>query len=252
MPDLYAATVIVPTASELPEALQAVQQAFPGAEQKVRPAGDPTKFIYDDVHVFAQLGEVAAAAAPAIAWRAFEIQIRTGLQFAWWRATHDTVYKGRTTRKLIRLSSQARAALELLDSILADLRHSAEHLHPDQPVVPDDLLRERLLGLAERWPAAERPRDGVRFARSVEKLVVAAGIDPVACGRMLDGARGRGLRRTRGLAPLQVLCALVVEERGIEVCTEGLPAGERLLVTQELVGACPVFGDLPEERVATV
>ena len=97
MDDLWAATVIVPTLAEVPAATAGILALFTG-QQKPRRSWDARSFPYDDVHVIATLGSKVApsVAGPEVRGRRFEVQVHTGLQYAWWRATHATLYKGGT------------------------------------------------------------------------------------------------------------------------------------------------------------
>src|SRR5205085_494883 len=126
MHDLYGTTVVVPTTAQIPDAVEAISAEFPGATKVARRRPRAETFMYDDTHVLAQLGSRAAGLNDAIKHRKFEIQVKSGLQYAWWRATHDVLYKGaERSWRLSRVAGQIRAALELLDTQLGNLRGSA-------------------------------------------------------------------------------------------------------------------------------
>lgn len=250
MKDLYAATIVVPTRAELADAIARVSDEFPGSDVQVRTTGDPTRFVYDDIHIIAQLGAHASGLGAALAERRFEVQVRTGLQFAWWRATHDAVYKGRRSRRLIRISSQTRASLELLDLVLADLRHSADQLQPSE-LDPADIRRERVEGLLSRWDPARHPEDVTRFCLSVQEILDAANLDARACGELLDAVSGRRLVRQVDIAPFQAVVGAVAEAKGLSFL-EHLEISRRILLTDELRVACPVLVGAPARRIARV
>ncbi len=172
MHDLYAATVVVPTPTELKDAVDAIKDAF-DRDLVTRTTSDPETFAYDNIHLHVTLGNKAPGLPPLLRDRVFEVQVRTGLQYAWWRATHDTVYKGGDqTWRLARVASQARASLELTDALLADLRKAAKML-ADTKTEEDRAFRATLKWLNATWPEARRPNDVLRFFRAVRELAKA-------------------------------------------------------------------------------
>ncbi len=247
MRDLYAGTIVVPTRQELSGAIEALLDDMPESSVLERTAGDPSSFVYDDLHVAVRLGRHAAALGD-LGQREFEVQVRTGLQFAWWRATHDAVYKGKRSRNLVRVTSQARASLEMLDLVLADLPGAAVQLQATGPD-PHDVRRDRTAGLLVRWEEARRPRDVVRFCDSVNEVAAAAGLDARWCGVLLDSSGGRRLVSQLDVAPFQAVLAMLVETKGPGFIDE-LPKDRRLLVTDELRTACPALSGVPVGRLA--
>lgn len=248
MRDLYAATVVVPTRREIPEAVAAVEAAFPGARLQNRRVGDADTFIYDDVHVLATLGDRVSVTQPGIADLTFEVQVRTGLQFAWWRATHDVLYKGQPgSWQLRRVAAQARAALELLDTTLADLTATASLT--DSPNDERDADAERRAKWVDTWSEPQRPANRVRFAESTATLLDAAGVGLEDAERLLRSDRGQALRATIEITPVQVVLALLVETCGID-WMKSLPGPVRVLVTTELEEAAPAAADIENRHRA--
>lgn len=243
MEDVYATTVVVPTRSELHEAAQAVQVEYPDSMIKIRRRADPRSFQYDDMHIYASLGRTAPGIEPAIRHRPFEIQIRTGLQYSWWRATHGVLYKGNVKDwRLERVASQARGTLDLVDGVLADLPAAAELLERQA----DDADAEfgQIVGWLEKWPEGDRPVDRKRFVDSVSVWLEQAGVALDEIEAALDSQRGQALITEEGVTAVQVVQVLAADDVG----PEALVADERrVLVTDELVAVAPDFGLLPEE-----
>jgi hypothetical protein len=245
MDDLWAALVVVPTAAEVPAAAAQVLQLFDGVQKPSR-RRDAQAFPYDDVHVIAALGSKVsqAVASPEVLNRRFEVQIHTGLQYAWWRATHDTVYKGGSRDwRTVRAASQARASLELLDAVLADL-HGAGQLQsalPGPEAEPDTLLPEKWLDL---WRPEDRPRDVLRFCDTVMRLIRACGLSPEELQQYLRGDSARDLIGQRDLTPGQAVTLATARLVGADFRGRLKRAGVRVLVTPEMAQWPPDLSDL--------
>lgn len=236
--DIYAATVVVPTLREIPDAVGAVKAAFPDSEEKLRRRGKAETFEYDDVHVIAQLGDTAAGLNEGLRARKFEIQIRTGLQFAWWRATHDVVYKGdQKSWRVQRLASQARASLELLDAVLADLRGAATILSDIED--DDDPEFRSAVELLDLWSAHRRPTNLSRFVVAVMQLSKSAGVELAGVQQLLSSDAAAPFIADERITPFQAVFAALAEHVGPTVLADALPEGTRVLVTDELVQMAP-------------
>jgi hypothetical protein len=252
MSDLYAAVIVVPTRAEVSAATKLLEGEFPGAKTRVRARGDARTFVYDDVHVFAQLGKYAVGQASSIRNRIFEIQVHTGLQFAWWRATHDALYKGAVRNwRLERVASQVRGNLEMLDGVLADLEKGADLLLEARET---DLDRDfdYVMNWLQRWPQDRRPEDRIRFYETVRDLVDAARLELAAAGSLLDGAYGRSLVDNEDVTPVQAVTAAVVEVRGLAPVLRRPHNRRWVLVTEELKVACPPLAKVPAARRARI
>jgi ppGpp synthetase/RelA/SpoT-type nucleotidyltranferase len=246
MNDLYAATVVVPTPKEVGLAVKAIRASLPAARRSRRRAGQANTFDYDDVHVIASLGAEAEAFSPGLRGRKFEVQIHTGLQFAWWRATHDLVYKGsERSWQLIRMASQIRASLELLDATLSDLRGAANLLPPGRD--PDDEKYKQLIKLLDKWPNEQRPDDALRFASSAMELATSSGLSLSQMEGMLEDR----LLNAPGTTPFQAMLGSVVSARGV-AALDDLKGRRYVLVTEEFEEACPEICSLPVSRRATL
>jgi ppGpp synthetase/RelA/SpoT-type nucleotidyltranferase len=249
MQDMYAATIVVPTRGELDAATRAVQASLPDSRVVRRRLGDPATFVYDDVHIIARLGTAATGLSPGLREREFEVQIRTGLQYAWWRATHKVIYKGGRTWPLVRTASQVRASLELLDTVLANLRETARLQQVEAD--PADAELERLACWLERWDEGRRPADAPRFATAASDLMSAAGTTADEVERLLAEERGADLIADEHIAPLQAVLALLVEAHGAALA-EALPRRRYVLVTEELIRVSPATRGIAQARRATL
>jgi hypothetical protein len=234
MQDLWAAIVVVPTTAEVAAAIKGLLATFEGTE-KPRRSTDAQAFPYDDVHVIAQLGNKVsrAVAGDEVRHRRFEVQVHTGLEYAWWRATHDTLYKGgRRDWQTVRVASQARASLELLDAVLGDL-HGAGQLQMDRPpeADPDNLEPAAWL---ELWRPSDRPHDILRFCETVVGLAGACGLRLADIEAYLHSDEARPLVGERDLTPTQVVVLAVAALVGASLPDRLRKAGRRVLITPEM------------------
>ena len=243
--DLYATMVVVPTAAHIDLAVAAVLDSFDGTV-KQRPPRPPDSFPYDDVHIHAYLGTKVSPPAmlEVVRLRVFEIQVRTGLQYAWWRATHDTTYKGAIKDPATqRLAGQTRATLELLDSLLADIPKAAELQligYADEPAPTPPSANWLQL-----WAEDRRPDDVGRFCETIDAILSAADVDAEMVGSALTDGTHDVLLNSDQLTPTQAI-VVVVDELAAPGWTERLAlVGRRLMVTAEMLAVRPELDQVP-------
>ncbi|MGI5252499.1 hypothetical protein [Actinacidiphila glaucinigra] len=120
--DLYACTIVVPTAGHEPGVLRKLDACFNRINIRSRGTAKkaPEVFRFDTTRYYAQLPESAAEErAPGIERVTFEVQIATVFEYAWSTVTHDLVYKGdRVDWKKQRLAAQLKAAVEQIEMII--------------------------------------------------------------------------------------------------------------------------------------
>lgn len=248
MNDLYAAMLVVPTQKHVPAASDAVLRFF---NAQVRPgrAIDVSSFVYDDVHIIATLrGKVSPRAVPhpAVLDRPFEIQVHTGVQYAWWRATHDDIYKGSSSAgsswAAKRASGQARASLELIDGVLADFEAAARlQKNVREEEDPGAIMR----GWLEHWPKRRRPADEVRFATTARAVARAAQVELDAIAQRFAVGELDRFVAAPDLTPIQVILIACHLIGGDAIFSSLLAADQHLLVTDELLAAYPKLSLLP-------
>jgi Region found in RelA / SpoT proteins len=249
MNDLYAAMIVVPTQKHVAAASDAILTSFSGEVRPARPI-EASSFVYDDVHITATLrGKISPRAVPhpAVLDRPFEIQIHTGVQYAWWRATHDDIYKGSSAAghswAAKRASGQARASLELVDGVMADFEAAAGL----QRVMGsrDEDAGESARAWLQNWPRSKRPADEVRFASTAVAVTTAAAVDRDSVTQRLTAGELAEFISNPSLTPIQVIliaCHLVA---GPSMFSNFASAQQRVLVTGELLAAYPAFSAFP-------
>jgi len=252
MNDLYAAMLVVPTQKHVAPASDAILRSFSGQIRPARPV-EASSFVYDDIHIIATLrGKISPRAVPhpAVLDRPFEIQIHTGVQYAWWRATHDDIYKGSSpvgrSWAAKRASGQARASLELVDGVLADFE-AAARLQKTMSSY-DDEAGEGVRAWLQYWPRSRRPADEIRFASTAAAIAVAAGVDQDSITQKLAVGDLEPFIAAAELTPIQVVliaCHLIA---GRAMFPNLAAAQQRVLITGELLAAYPALSALPYEQ----
>lgn len=245
--DLYATTVVVPTQGEIDAALVLLREAF---ETETKPARTTSadSFLYDDVHLVAWLGDRVSPRGvhPSVLNMKFEIQVKTGLQFAWWRATHDQIYKSPNSAShqwaVQRASGQAKAALELLDAVLSDLPRAGALQRPAP--FPDEYRNDPEQWLA-LWRPADRPIDVHRFCMTTMKWVDACALIPTDVLEELEKDAYRELISDRSVTPSQVILVCLHSLLGNALADRLQSAGIKVLVTPELLRRFPDLEMLP-------
>lgn len=180
--DLYACSIIVPNLlaesqviSDLEGALGVMSKKLRGSTKK-----SPEVFRFDSTRLTCRLrpGPLEDATAP-IYQRAFEVQIRTVLEYAWTQATHKLVYKGDSVDwSRARLASQLKAMVEQMDSMILGFEGLAVHITVSPwPVLEAHAKIEGLcksLIAGGSLPSESAPADWTRFASNVFELLRAS------------------------------------------------------------------------------
>ncbi|NMD56341.1 MULTISPECIES: hypothetical protein [Tsukamurella] len=248
--DLYAAMIVVPTRNQIEPAMLELEPVVT-YQTKVRSNGKHDSFAYDDVHLIATLeGKVSPAVVSSnVRERRFEVQVRTGLQYAWWSATHDQIYKsvssGRIGWHTLRTSSQARAALEMLDGILTDLE-AASQLHQSQSIDPpdneNDTKYENWLSL---WRPDRRPHNVLRFVETARSLVESCNVEFDTIDKLLKTSGFSTILADTLVTPLQAIAIALLRIVPFSEFEDSLRRNHaKIMVTAEAVAHQPDLGTL--------
>ena len=248
--DLYAATVVVPTQDELDIATTAVLSRLTGYLKPTRILAAET-FAYDDIHVIARLDGVVSprSVSGAALKKEFEVQVRTGLQYAWWRATHDQIYKSPDPRahgwEMQRSSGQAKASLELLDGVISDLAGASDL---QRPAPTPMTYREEPRKWLDLWPKQEWPTDLHRYTMTVNSLLAAVNARHEDVEGEMRAAAFADVISSPFISPVQAV-VLALWEMVEEGLSGGLLAHKmRVLVTPEMESLRPALTLDPQVR----
>lgn len=248
--DFYGAMIVVPTQKHVKSAAASVCASF-AARIKDRGLPNPGEFAYDDQHLIAKLRGVVSPCAvshPSILDREFEIQIHTGVQYAWWRATHDELYKGRavlgTSWTARRASTQARAALELVDGVLSDFERAGSlQLRVLEDPPPADGIQDWVVSLSIK----RRPEDEIRCTETIRSIADDGGVDRTALGEMLSSNPMQSFVASPKITPVQ--CAIIAMHKlsGDQLFQALKGRHRKVLITGDLLAAYPEMNSLPPE-----
>ncbi|WP_157881055.1 hypothetical protein [Streptomyces griseoruber] len=171
--DLYACTIVIPTASHEPGVIRKLDACFARVAMRSRGTAKkaPEVFRFDTTRYYARLSENAAAErVPGIGGVTFEVQIATAFEYAWSTVTHDLVYKGdRVDWKKQRLAAQLKAAVEQIEMIIGAFDQVSG-------AVPES-----------EWPEiAAKDSIVARFQELIADGVIASNLTPVSWRRFAD------------------------------------------------------------------
>jgi hypothetical protein len=177
--DLYACTVVIPTAGHVERVLGFLRAAF--REREIRGQGvsqkAPDVFRFDAPRFIGTLTPQEGVERPAgLDDVLFEVQILTAFEYAWVVATHDLVYKGgHVDWRRARLAAYLKAAAEEADALITSFELTAESI----PLSPHTATnrRERIAEFfkaefeAGRIPTPLEPASWARFCENVSDLI---------------------------------------------------------------------------------
>jgi ppGpp synthetase/RelA/SpoT-type nucleotidyltranferase len=253
MSDFYATMVVVPTLREIEAAVAAVTAAFHDVERKPPRSLEAEELIYDDTHLLVSLGPLGPLDPTGlISKRRIEVQVRTGLQYAWWRATHDDIYKGADDWRLRRLAAQLRGSLEQIDGVLENMAAAAALIHSPPGLQPDTEAAV-ISSWQSRWVEEARVEDPRRFVDTVRTYAAAAGIAISGVEAALDSAAGQTHVANADVTPAQAVLLAIIDAHGSQVLMGLRAAGRQVLVTKEMEAASGVLLRLSQQdRVALI
>ena len=182
MEDFFAATVVVPTMSQLSEAEEIITEIYEVAER--RPPQDETTskrssdFVFDDLRLYLKRGASDTGRNDDLEGLIFEIQVKTILQYAWGIASHDLIYKtDNVSWPKERIAFQVKAMLEHAEIAIA----GAERLADSPSISKKNRDTAKTLTIIqvirEFWPDERLPRDIKRLAESMRGVLQTCGIE---------------------------------------------------------------------------
>jgi hypothetical protein len=210
--DLFACSVVVPTASHEPSVREYLDLAFVPVVIRDRNSSSipPDAFRFDSTRYVARVrSEGAMQLPPGAKDILFEVQIRTVFEHAWIVVTHDLVYKADDSDwRRSRLAAHLKAAVEQIELVIAGFEsniplvvdaHDPEMDAKQEIVDVFKRLQSEGLITAELVPNSWR-----RFADNVYALVnsYSRAHQPASLARELCHAVDGHLRATRVAADL--------------------------------------------------
>lgn len=246
--DFYACTIVAPNLKAVVEAIDFVKSSLRVAVEK---PGDeikswPTSFGFDSVRLYCMLPD---SVAPQPYHRlSFEVQVKTLLEHAWAKATHDFSYKGsEISWARERLAAQIKAVLDNVDLSINEMESTAssDFLNKRNPAY--ERLRKIISKLKLEFDAEDSPhtvKDYKRLAEQVGKIIDRVGvtIDELSEVLATESAAARG-RFTVNLSPYSIVLVSLanqVPEKFLKALQKGPPSKQNgeIVIPQEAVELC--------------
>ena len=208
--DFYACTIVAPNLKAVVDAIDFVKSSMrvieekPGAEIK----SWPTSFGFDSVRLYCKLPN---SVTPQPYHRlSFEVQVKTLLEHAWAKATHDFSYKGNEISwARERLAAQIKAVLDNVDLSINEMESTANSDFLNKKNPSYEKLREIIARLKVEFDADDSPhiiKDYKRLAEQVEKILrlVGVSLDNLSHALASESSNARG-RFTINLSPYSIV-----------------------------------------------
>ncbi|WP_346294337.1 hypothetical protein [Sphaerothrix gracilis] len=221
--DFYACTIVVSTQSEIETAERLIESFYTPQFRKPERDDDTHKeassFVFDDLRLYVTRGESAGRENADLEGLLFEIQIKTILQYAWGRATHDLIYKTDSVSwPKERIAFQVKAMLEHAELAIAD----ANNLSRSSAIAKKDRKTSSVLKIIDQieriWPSDALPEDRRRLAENVRQALAIANIKDAD---RLTGLVEAEIRRVgllpRDLSPYAFVVQALAQAHDIEL-----------------------------------
>ena len=254
--DIYAATIALPIVSRIENVCEGLGEDFEEVDRRSDRSSRPVEFVYDDLHLILRLRPTNLIPSQYLFRLRFELQVKSLLQFAWSKATHETIYKAKEVSwQQDRLAAEARAGLELIDSLLADVSRAAvlQLEKENADYVRQQALVSLLVGL---WSQERLPEDLRRCAGTIDVLLRLALSDSTKLIGLLGREPGKSYVTAVSLTPVQaVLAALIdamTEDELAAFAARAKRRGVRFFVSSEMKTLALRSQLLPESSLVRV
>lgn len=217
MEDMFACTLVVPTASLIGDAEEFVKQRCTVVERRPASASRTNKpssdFRFDDLRLYVRIMHDAARPTSPINEIKFEVQVKSFLQHAWTVATHDLIYKADVASwSRSRVAFQIKALLEHAETSIAAMEKLGEVPFLPSDGSPESLEQEIIDVLKREWPLSTAgsvpglPVDRKRLASNIRELLGILGLSSGDLSKILsEGYRRNGEMHPISLSPFQVV-----------------------------------------------
>lgn len=216
--DFYACTIVVPNLKAVTQAIELVKASLrvleekPGEETNAR----PTSFGFDSVRMYCKLPD--SVDPKSYHELMFEVQVKTLLEHAWSKATHDFSYKGDDISwAKERLAAQIKAVLDNVDLSINEMENTAssEFLNKRNPSYEE--LKSIVALLKEQFGAEGGPHtitDYKRLAEQVQRVLsrTNTSIDDLRAHMTNEAAEGRG-RHIINLSAYSIILMSLIQQQ---------------------------------------
>ncbi|RWX43802.1 hypothetical protein H206_02438 [Candidatus Electrothrix aarhusensis] len=200
--DFYACTIVVPNLRYVPNAVELVSACYdifdkkPGETVKSR----PTDFSFNSIRMLCRLKK--GVTEKFLDSCVFEVQVKTLLEHACSKATHDFSYKGGTVSwGRERLAAQIKAVLDNADLSILEMESLSSSSFLDQKNESYEKMKAIVLFIRNEWEDSSdniMPSDLKRLAEVTAKILSASNLDIIrlknAVKKETDEGRGKNTK----------------------------------------------------------
>ncbi len=246
--DIFAGTIVVPNRTLFPKIEAEINYKFEQREVIRNRLKKPTHFEYDDVHFIISLKKEKFEKEGIIHQLQFELQLKTLLQYAIAKATHDILYKGdKQTARQIRLAAQLRALFEMAEGLMNRLDLADEILDFEE----DKILESRIKiyeFIKEKWDLIDIPSDLRRTAITIEKYLSLAKLKFQDFSQKVEkNQEYSNMLSLRSVEPITAILAVLIKINGQEMIKTAKKRKVFFLIPNEAEELLPILSQIPVE-----
>ncbi|MCK5763825.1 MAG: hypothetical protein KAH05_06880 [Clostridiales bacterium] len=205
--DFFACTLVVENLNSLNKAEQIIKKRFKLVERRPKNSNITSKssecFMFDDTRLYVKWKDNLNTRPTGLNGLLFEVQIKTFLAHAWSVATHDLTYKSdEKSWPKERIAFQIKAMLEHAEISIYDANKLAKSKFLKRTNKSSIRISEMINLVNELWLPEVLPKDKIRLAENIDKLIKNIGIDIKILKKILikETGLGRGTK-TLNLSP---------------------------------------------------
>ena len=229
--DLYACSIVVPTAAHENAVLAYLRNVFEEADLRVRNSTKkaPEVFRFDSTRFIGKLRVTDGLELPPGASSvSFEVQIPSAFEHAWGMVTHDLVYKSEDMDwRKARLAAQLKAAVEQIELIIAGFQANLDFVA--QSTYPETDAKQAIID---------------EFQAMMADGTISPDLAPESWSRFADNVYGLVQNSIRGGTPFR-MASIITSIRGDLVANgvaRGLRSGSLFQVVLGCVGRGAITG----------
>ena len=244
--DLYAATIVVATYKEINLVERQIEREFRIKKKIENREKKPSDFVYDDIHLWIQYNPTVQVPGKEYLQRSFELQLKTFLQYGWYKSAHDILYKGdQLSWPRFRIAHQIRAMLEQSDQILLRIDKASDICPSNDYIIFSE--KNRILDFIKKiWAPSLLPLNVKGLADNVHELLKLCGKSTDYLKQELESGRHDNLLSAASVTPYQAILGILIK-MDPDSLYKGLKACRRnLYISDELKD---IFGDIPEKII---